>query len=295
MLDGSAMQPLVDLGFTALEAEAYSFLLQESPVTGYRIAQALRRPAPNVYKALESLELKGAVLVEDADNRLCRPVPPGELLAHLERRFREHRGRAERLLSEVTAPPADDRVYTLRSPDQVMERARRMLARGEVVAMVDAFPIPLEELRTDLEATAARGVQTAVKAYSPIGLEGVRVVLDPDRNVVTERWPGQWVNLVVDGREHMVAFLSSDGSSVQQAVWSGSAYLSWVYHSAMASEIGLDAVRNRLDEGASVGEIRGLLEEVRTLTAMHAPGYQELSRRFADAGPRARRGKGAGR
>ena len=73
--------PLVALGFTALEAEIYSLLLEEeAPATGYRVAQALRKPASNIYKALESLESKGAVMVDEGESRLCRPIPPEELL-----------------------------------------------------------------------------------------------------------------------------------------------------------------------------------------------------------------------
>jgi sugar-specific transcriptional regulator TrmB len=292
--DAATTQPLVALGFTTLEAEAYAFLLRESPVTGYRIAQALRRPAPNIYKALESLELKGAVLVEDGDSRLCRPVPPDELLSQLERRFHEHRARAERVLSQAPGEAEDDRVYTLRSAGQVLERARRMLRGCAEIVLADLFPLPLDSLRPELEAAAARGVQVAVKAYAPAEVSGARVVLDavPDRAL--ERWPGQWLNLVADGREHLIAFLASDGRAVHQAVWSGSTALSWVYHSALSSEIVLDDVRNRLRQGADVEDVKRAADAAEELRALHAPGYRELAFRFADSGPRARRGGAAG-
>lgn len=289
----SAEQPLVQLGFTPLEAEVYSFLLHESPVTGYRIAQALRKPAPNTYKAIESLELKGAVLVEDGDSRLCRPVPPAELLGHLERRFREHRAQAERLLSEPDGEPADDRVYTLRSASHVMERARRMLRRCTEVLLVDAFPIPLVMLRPELEAVAARGVQVAVKAYEPIEIAGARIAVDVSPRNIIDRWPGQWINVVADGREHLIAFLTADATGVHQAVWSGSAYISWVYHCALASEISLERIRGRLRDGATREEIDRLVGESDAQLVLQAPGYRELARRFADAGPHPRRARNA--
>jgi len=299
--DLDTMQPLVALGFTTLEAEIYTFLLQESPVTGYRIAQALRKPAPNVYKALESLELKGAVLVEDGESRLCRPVPPGELLAQLERRFREQRARAERVLARPTGEAADDRVYTLRSADQVMERARSMLRDCAEVVLVDAFPLPLAVLRPDLEATAARGVQVSVRVYEPAEVRGAHVVTDADPELVRRRWPGQWINVVADGREHLIAYLTPDASAVQQAVWSGSAILSWVYHSALSSEIVLEEVRNQLRDGADPEAIaRTVATAVPVSKALQAPGYRELATRFTDSGPRTRgprrrRGRGGGK
>ena len=293
MSDLETMQPLVELGFTTLEAEAYTFLLQESPVTGYRIAQALRKPAPNVYKALESLELKGAVLVEDGDSRLCRPVPPGELLAQLDRRFHEQRARAERLLSRPAAEAADDRVYTLRSADQVLERARCMLRDAAEVALIDVFPLPLAELRGEIQAAAERGVQVTARVYEPTDVPGARVVVDADPELVRGRWPGQWVNVVTDGREHLIAYLTADGGTVQQAVWSGSAILSWVYHSALSSEIVLEDVRNQLRDGADPAALaQTVAQAIPVSKALQAPGYRELASRFADSGPRKRGGRG---
>jgi sugar-specific transcriptional regulator TrmB len=273
----ASFQPLVSLGFTSLEAEVYAFLLGESPVTGYRIAQALRKPAPNIYKAIESLEAKGAVMVDDGASRVCQPVPPDELLGHLERRFQEDRARAAASLSRIAAPVPDDRVYQLRSPDQVLERARAMLGRCREVALVDAFPLPLERLREDIEAAARRGVIIGVKAYAATELSGALVTVDARRERSIERWPGQWVNVVVDGVEHLVAFLGPDAESVHQAVWSSSVWLSWVYHSALSSEIMLDAVEAELaHEDATCERLRAKLAELGPLRALQASGYQEL-------------------
>ncbi|MDO8629132.1 MAG: helix-turn-helix domain-containing protein, partial [Phycisphaerales bacterium] len=70
------IQTLVPLGFTPLEGEVYAILVAESPATGYRVAQAIGKPVANTYKAIESLERKGAIVVDDGESRLCRAVPP---------------------------------------------------------------------------------------------------------------------------------------------------------------------------------------------------------------------------
>jgi len=275
-----SVRALVDLGFTGLEAEVYTALAQHPPMTGYRVAQLLGKPAANVYKSIESLQAKGAVIVDDGASRVCHAVPAGELLGLIERGFRESRERAASALAELQSVPGDDRVYQLRSREQVMERCRRMLGRAERVALLDAFPAPLEELRTEAEAAAARGVTVAVKAYEPTSLREAEVFVHPDGRDVTGRWPGQWVNVVVDGREHLIALLSRDGLDVHQAVWSESAYLSWVYHSALAGELILAEVQRRIAEGASAKELRGIRESYRRIVAPDAPGFQQLVRRF---------------
>jgi sugar-specific transcriptional regulator TrmB len=271
-------QPLVSLGFTALEADVYARLLEEPATTGYRIAQALGKPAPNIYKALESLYGKGAVIVDDGVTRVCRAVPPDELLGQLERRFHENRERAARSLAERSGAQADDRVYRLGSTEQVFERARAMIARATRIVLVDAFPQPLGVLRAELERSAAAGVEVAVLTYGEAEIAGARVIENPQAAEVRSRWPGQWLNVVADGREHLVSFLSRDGRSVHQAIWSGSPYLSWVYHSALASEALLAEVRQQLDRGASADELRARLEQLGSLRAVEAPGYRELMR-----------------
>ena len=280
-MDRDAIQPLVELGLTSLEAEIYVSLLQESPVTGYRIAQALGKPAANTYKAIESLERKGAVLVDEGANRLCRAVPAAEFLGRLERAFRSRREEAVQALSRLQGAPEDDRVYQLRSPEQVFERCRTMLERAQQVAILDVFPAPLEEIRAEIERAAARGVKVALELYAPASVEGDEMVLQPRAPAVLARWPGQWMNLVVDGQEHLLAYLTADGKEVHQAIWTSSAYLSWVYHSGAAAELILAAIQKGLEDGRSASKLREELTRLREFTAQEAPGYKRLRRRFS--------------
>jgi len=277
------VQSLVAFGFSALEAEVYVFLLQESPATGYRVAQGIGKPVANTYKAIASLQSKGAVLVEEGANRLCRAVPADELLQQLERQFQEHRQRAAQVLSALKASPDDDRVYHLRTWEQVAERSRQMLARCEQVTVLDVFPGPLAQLRAAVEETAARGVRTLVKAYEPAQIARAEVVVHPRGRTILKRWPGQWLNLVTDGRESLLAFLTHDGKGIHQALWSGSAYLSWVYHSAVGCETILTAVEQSLEQGATGAELRKLIRSYHDLLRPSAPGYQALLHRFGES------------
>jgi hypothetical protein len=84
-------------------------------------------------------------------------------------------------------------------------------------------------------------------------------VVHPQGRATLRRWPGQWLNIVTDGREHLLAFLTPDAHGLHQAVWSGSAYLSWVYHSAVVAELILAAVQRGLEEGAAAADLRQVL------------------------------------
>jgi sugar-specific transcriptional regulator TrmB len=278
----NSTEPLVALGFTGLESEIYSLLLRESAVTGYRIAKGLRKPAANVYKAIESLEAKGAVMVDQGRHRVCRAVPLDEVLARLDRRFREARSRAVETLTSPGGAEADQRVYDLRSTEAVHERARAMLGRAKEVVLLDAFPALVALLEDDLAAAAGRGVLVGLNAYGPIAIEGVEVALAAHSDRTRRRWPGDWLSLVVDGREFLLAFLAPQGASVHQAIWSGSPYLAWAYHSALSSEMILNTMENLLEQGAGTEQLRSELTRLHSLKALSAPGYHELVAEIAE-------------
>src|SRR5438105_14363228 len=95
----ACIEPVSGLGFTALEAAAYAYLVQHSPATGYRIAHGIGKPIANTYKAIESLARKRAIIIEKTGSRLCRAVPPEEVLDQAEHSFRQRRDAASRALS----------------------------------------------------------------------------------------------------------------------------------------------------------------------------------------------------
>ena len=159
MTEPNFVQTLVAMGLTSLEAEVYGHLLLESPATGYRVAQAIGKPAANTYKALESLARKGAVLVDDGANRLCRAVPSDEWLSQLERQFQANKKQAAEALAGLSTTAYDDRIYQLTSRTQVLERCRAMLERCKHVAVMDIFPGLVADLRDAMESAAARGVE----------------------------------------------------------------------------------------------------------------------------------------
>jgi sugar-specific transcriptional regulator TrmB len=279
-----SVRSLLPFGFTELEAEAYVFLLRESPATGYRVAQAIGKPVANTYKAVESLHKKGAILVDSGANRLCRAVPAEELLARLERGFQKNRRQAAKTLARLRGAQDDERIYQLQSREQVFERCHQMLERAQQMLAADVFPDPLDEIKANLESTATRGVKVAIRAYQPAIVAGAEVFVDPAGASTLKRWPGQWLNLVVDGQEFLLAFLNSDGKHVHQAVWSSSVYLSWVYYSAVFAELSLGALRQCLQQGATTAEMRRTLEQHRRLFNLELPGYRTLLERFAKTG-----------
>lgn len=238
-----AQQALTALGFTELEARVYCALLAGGPATGYRLAKLVGKAPPNVYQALAALGRKAAVLVDEAEPRTWRAARPAELLAVLGGTFANRQAEAERRLASLATAPVDDRLYQITDPDQVLERARAMLAGARDIVLFDLFDAPLTALRGALEATAARGVTVAGLVYGPTPpMTGVLARPAAGAAVARDRWPGAQLSLVVDAAEHLVALMTPAMDGVRRAIWSDSAYLSCLQHSGLSAEIRLTGV-----------------------------------------------------
>ncbi len=278
-----AAAALVGLGFTQLEAHIYAFLLAEPHSSGYRIAQAINKPVANTYKALHSLQGKGAVVMQEGSKRTVAAVPLSELLAAVSRRFQERKELAKRLLSKPSRLNSDSGLYEIRSTDQVFERCTRMLRQSTDVALVTAFPFALERLGRELEKTAERGVTVAATTYQDERIPGVFCIQESKSREVVSRWPGEWLNVVVDGSEYLLSLLGRD-NTILYAVWSRNPYLAWVYHSAVSAAFASTALIKKIADRCSAEELSKAVQDLQRLRAPDAPGYARLID-FISAGP----------
>jgi hypothetical protein len=233
-----AASALEDLGFTGLEASIYAHLLRSGAQSGYRVAQLTGKAAANTYRALESLEARGAVICEDGESRLYRAVPYAELVAMISSDFGRRAERATRAFASLERETGDDRIYRLSRPEHVYERARSLIDATREVLLVDAFPDALQSLSEHLEAAAARGVAVIIRSYAPVALAGVVAVETPHGQDVRERWPGTWLNLVSDGLAMMIAHITA-GDAEATGMSSQNPFLSWTYHSSLRAEIAI--------------------------------------------------------
>ena len=278
------LKPLTELGLTALEAEAYTFLLENSPATGYGVAKGIAKPAANTYKALEALHQKGAVIIDDGETRMCRAVPPDELLDTVRRRFDGTLKKAARELAGVRTSRSDNRIYQLQTGDQVFARLRKMLSRCQRVAILDLFPLPVQRLQSDIVAAAKRGVRITLKVYEPLKLPGtgIEIILDSEAADKIRRWPGQWANGIIDGEEYLLAFLSQDCHQAFQAVWSNNFYLARIYYSAIIHEIMFSAVETVAEGGGKLSRLKAIVKDYRKRMTPEASGYQKASPLFLE-------------
>jgi sugar-specific transcriptional regulator TrmB len=276
-----ALAVLTELGLNELEAEVYVFLLGQQPMTAYRVARHIGKATANTYKAIDSLARRGAVLIEEGENRLCRAVPAAEFIQHVQRSFSSLTRKAEDALSRVGQATWDERVYKVESAPQLLERCRQMLEdRLESVVVIDAFPAALNAILPSITHAVQRKKEVLVQAYTPVEIRGAEVVVPLEGGEVESQWGAQQLNVVIDGREALIALLNNDLTGVIQAVWTNSLYLSCMLQAGMLGEQTVHRLRAVQNGRNAAAQMKRILDRHRFFLNTEVPGQKELLARF---------------
>jgi len=253
---------LTSVGFSALETDVYWALLQEPGSSGYRLAQMVGKQAANIYKALDSLRTKGAVLADES----TRPttyiaLPIRDYIEAKRRELESMQTQIEHELEDVASLPAHGGIFELTSVAQVYERCRDLLRNAKTVVLLNIDARPLEELRAELNAAADRGVRVLIKTRAAM----------PGQAAGPEAARGDELALAVDFKEYLQAFLEGDGSDVEEAIW--------VRHPRLASQVcwlfqsdfTLTRVKVLVQAGKEVKEIGREMHRLTRMVELQAP------------------------
>ncbi len=267
---------LTDLGFNRLEAEVYIQLLTHPLATAYKIGKLINKPTANVYKAMDTLAEKGAVIIEDNKTKLCTAVKPDEFLNLLEKTLLRKTEIAKQSLNNLNREITDQRSYSLKSVPLVFEKAKIMLKKCQKIAVIDAFPKALAKITGLLEETAKRGVSVHVEAYEHIDIPGVDVSVATIGKESTDHWKSQQLNIIIDGEEHLIALLDDELKKIKQATWSRNVYMSCILHAGRLREQTVVKILNKLNSSDFESDVKNILSKEKFFFNSDIPGFNKL-------------------
>jgi HTH-type transcriptional regulator, sugar sensing transcriptional regulator len=276
MMTPDPFRALQDLGLTGLESEIYVQLLKESPLTGYSIAKRLAKPVANVYKALDTLAKKGAIELEEGKTRRVRPMPYEELLRNMEANFKRLRDNAAASLADLPGPESDRNIYYLHNMDQVLGKCQSMLVQATTIVVADVFPQAAELLRADFANLIARGVTLILRTYEPFQLSGAIIKQAKRGDTIQKRWPAQWLNLVVDGGQSIVAVFETDAPQVIQSYWTTSPSIAYLNHNGLMSEVAFATLQQDIEAKRSHAQMEKTVNSMLSYMGDPVPGFARL-------------------
>ncbi len=254
----SLVAALESLGLTHIEALSYAFLAGTAPTTGYKVARGIGKPTANVYRALESLARKGLVVQDRGTPPAYRALSPDDMLARLEREFLERKTRAANELSALEPAADDEKLYALKTHEQVTARAHLLLAAARRIVLMEAAAASLAGLGAAVDDARSRGVRVVIVTdHAP--------AVPHDDTIVSERRAVGATRMVADARDSLVSALPNDSGGVREAIWTRSPLLGRILHDALVSEVFYGLVERSLEDGISVNEVEDAFERCRRI------------------------------
>jgi sugar-specific transcriptional regulator TrmB len=235
------------LGLAHIESLSYAFLAVNASSTGYRVARGIGKPTANVYRALETLERKGLVIQDRGTPPSYRALPPEDMLARLENEFMDRKARAVRELAVLQRHTEDEKVYALKSNDQLVARAHVVLAAARHVVLAQAPSAWAATLGDAIDDARSRNVRVVIVTDGELGKSHEDTIARRTRSVAMIRF-------VADARETVVASLPNEAGRVREAIWTRSPLVGRMLHDAIAAEVLYALIESGLEGGLSVDE-----------------------------------------
>ena len=275
-MNNKALNSLLDIGLNQLQAEVYLLLLKDQSMTAYKVGKILKKPSANIYKALEVLSDIGAVIILEGKNKLWKAVNPDEFIAARQGAFEEKSKQAAKELASIETTEEDESTYSISSVSLSIEKARTMIDAAKVVVVVDAFPLVLDLLTSNLKKAAKRGVEINIQAYSAVDIPGAEVYYTEGSDEVISYWKSQQLNIVADGEQSLVALFDEELSTVFHATWSTNIYLSCIVHAGRTCEQTIQRLMTVGDTKDKLKKMEDILSEQKFFRNSNVPGVKKL-------------------
>jgi sugar-specific transcriptional regulator TrmB len=153
------IKSLTELGFTEDEAKAYCVLLEDSPLSGYAVAQRADIFRAHIYEVLSSLYRKGCITISYSSASEYAAIPYQQMLANVSRASEENRREAVRQAADFTKEGRrDDIIWNLYSSRDIYSTLSRLIADTGDYILMKLWARDLSVIKDSLADAAARGV-----------------------------------------------------------------------------------------------------------------------------------------
>lgn len=244
-------ETLKNLNFTEYEAKAYLALLEESPLTGYAVAKNSGVPRSRIYEVLDSLTIRGDILVSPGNTPQYTPVPAKELIKNRRREAEENFDLAEKSLAEFERSAHDrENIWNITGSNEILDKVKECILSAKKRILLEVWKEEFEVLESELRQAAKRGINVTIIAYGEIASDFANVYLHYMGHAITEEYGGRWIVISADDSE-VVAGIVSLGRDSRAA---------WTRHVGLVMPI-TEVVIHDLYLMEIMGKHRELLEE----------------------------------
>ena len=253
---------LRELGLNGLETTIYIWLLKNNRSTGYGIASQINKPVANTYKALNSLEKKGAVVSDNSsNNKYYSSVNVEEFLNRIEREFSNTKKEIIGEVNKLQVQQKSGGIYEIKSVEHVYEKAISMINTAETTLLVDCFPSPMKIIKESLSKKSSEGINIFLKNYCDIKIDDINQIYSKNPDLPVEGLGGEWMTILKDTSESLVALFTKDCKKLKHCIWTKDSFLSFVLFNGSIFEFSYTEIFDKIydDKSSKVDRIKDLI------------------------------------
>jgi sugar-specific transcriptional regulator TrmB len=208
---------LKNLGFSQYEITCYLTLAAQHPINGSQLSSISGIARSRVYDVLRNMVRKGLVL--DIGGGLYVPLPPEELYKRLQRQFDDSLSTFKSQLNGSASQASYEFIWMIRGYEQVMAKAREMIAGARKELYVRLFADSGRLLESDLKQAQSRGVGIRYIAMGAMPQSFEIQVTHPDADHLLETIGGRSFDVIADKSEALVGIFEEGRQDVSPINW----------------------------------------------------------------------------
>ena len=155
---------LQQFGLTEYQARTYTALVAHGVADADTIASTADLPRTSVYKALDSLQEMGYVVVTHGRPKIYRPAEPLEVKSRLSRQLDDVFGRLNTMYEILSERGEPQLIYTINGKEKVIDKIEEILKKTEedIVISTPRFSEMLGKLENEFQSAVKRDVKITI-------------------------------------------------------------------------------------------------------------------------------------
>lgn len=217
-MNENILEILKNLNFTEYEAKAYLALLEVSPLTGYGVSRNSGVPRSKIYEVLDSLVMRGDILISPGTTQQYVPIPAKELIKSRRIKAEENFKLAERSLEQFNLSTKNrENIWNIIGYNEILEKVKECILSAKHRILIEIWKEEFKELETVLSQAADKGVLVTIIAYGEIECNFANIYVHDMSREITDEYGGRWIVASADDSEVVAGIVSLDKDS--RAAW----------------------------------------------------------------------------
>ncbi|MGD8564122.1 MAG: helix-turn-helix domain-containing protein [Desulfarculaceae bacterium] len=224
-------QNLLNLGFTKYEAQVYLALIAKNPQNGSQLSRASGVPRANIYNTLDGLRAREIVM--EVDKGLYAAIPVQELIRRLRLEHNRDLSALKSVAEQARTKNTPEYVWTMTGYEQVMAKARDMIAKASRELFIRLFPEEGEQLKWELKEAEGRGVVVKYVSLGPPPMDFEYQIIHPELELLAKKINGRSLEMVADHMEVITGCLTGAPNEESRIAWATNKWLAFSIRDAI--------------------------------------------------------------